>query len=81
MKPAIKVMMFFVLVFIIGMVYNTLDSFGLTTLEEALTNTSLPQNPYPTVTTVYNFLWLSIPILGIISTAIYLALEGRGPSL
>ena len=82
MRPAIKVLFFFVMIFIIGIVYNSLNSFGLASIEEAVANSSaLPQNPYPTITTVYNFLWLSIPIVSIISIALYLALADRGASL
>ena len=82
MRPAVKVLFFFVLVFLVGMTYNTLNSFGIAPIEEAIANSSsLPQNPYPTITTVYNFLWLSIPIIGIVSTALYLALADRGASL
>lgn len=77
MKTSIKVLFFFVLVFVIGMFYNILNM-GLVPLEEALDNTTgLPHDPYPTIDTVYNFLWLAVPILAVISTALYLAMEKR----
>ena len=79
MKPAVKFIFFFVMVFIIGFVYSTLNNFGLVVLEQEIENQSaLPQHPYPTIDTVYTFLWMGIPLIAIISTAIYLAIEGRG---
>jgi len=78
MRPAVKLLFFFVMVFLIGIVYNSLNM-GLVPLEETIANTSsLPQNPYPTVTLVYNYLWLAIPIIGIVSTAIYLSSNPQG---
>ena len=82
MRPAMKVVMFFVMLFLIGMVYNLLNNWGVNLLTDTIANqSSLPQNPYPTVTTVYSFLWMAIPVIGIISTALYIALEGRGGTL
>ena len=79
MKPSVKFLFFFIMVFLIGFIYSTLNNFGIVPLEQEIANTSsLPQNPYPTITTVYTFLWMGIPLIAIIATAVYLAIEGRG---
>ena len=73
MRPALAVMMFFVMVLLIGMIYNVLNSFAFQPLMEAVENTSLPQNPYPVLTALYAYLWSAIVIIAVVATAIYLS--------
>ena len=76
MRPAVSFLLFFVAVFLIGLIWMTLNSFALEPLHDAVNNVSgINHDPYPIVTTVNNYLWLGIPIVGAVCTAIYLAFD------
>ena len=78
MKPAMKLIFFFIFVFIIGMVYRTFDSFGVDTMQDAYDNSSLSGYTDSTIETVYGFLWIAIPIIAIVSLAIYFTVYDKG---
>lgn len=78
MKPAMKVIMFFVFIFLIGMVYKSLNDWGIQPVQEAYDNSSLADYHYDNINTVFDFSWLAIPIIAVVGLAIYLAVERTG---
>lgn len=73
MNAGVKVIIFIVMVFILGGLWQVFN-IGIESYNEAMDNqTGIDHNPYPNVTNLYNYLWIAAPLLiGMIATALYL---------
>ena len=71
MNVAAKILLFIVMVFLLGGLYQVFN-FAEESYNEAMANTSaIDDNPYPNFTSLFTYLWVAIPVVLIVALALY----------